>query len=95
MGIDETRLAATLARARAAERRAAGLRVRVWRARAGETQEVAGARVGLSRARLAVVEAGGYALDAEVVARLAAAWPEAVAPREEVRVALALVGGAL
>ena len=93
--VDETRLAATLAQARAAERRAAGLRIRVWRTRAGETQEVAGARIGLSRARLAVAEGGGYALTAEVVARLADVWPEVVAPREELRVALSLVGGAL
>ena len=92
---DWTQAAETLAKARAAERRAAGLRVRAWRARAGETQAAAGARVGLSRARFAVVEAGGYALDAELVARLADAWPEIVAPREEVRMVLALVEGAL
>jgi len=92
---DWTQAAQTLAKARAAERRAAGLRVRAWRARAGETQEVAGARINVTRARFAVVEAGGYALDADVVRALAEAWPEIVAPREEVRLVLALVGGAL
>ena len=93
--IDITRHATTFARARAAERRAAGLRLRVWRERAGLAQDKAGALLGLSRAQLSAAECGGSSLTADIATRLAAELSEACAPREEVRLVLALVGGVL
>jgi len=95
MDYDMTALARALRDRAHHERSALGAGLRVWRIRAGMTQDALATAAGVRRDRVSQVEGGRVAISGDYVARVADIVGAVNAPPAEVSSAMARAGGGL